>query len=156
MQQLGLKQCKCDIFPTKLLLTHKEDIVDAITDLINSSLEQAQFSENWKYAIIKPLIKKVNGEIVKTNFRPVSNLKHLSKILECAALSQIMKHFEENCLLPDAQSAYRSGYSCQTILIKLAEKILNRMEMKQLSMIIAMDLSAAFDTVNHKILLKTF
>ena len=61
-----------------------------------------------------------------------------------------------NCLLPDAQSAYRSGYSCETILIKLVDKILNGMEMKQLSMIIAMDLSAAFDTVNHKILLKTF
>ena len=45
---------------------------------------------------------------------------------------------------------------CETILIKLADKILNGMEMKQLSMIIAMDLSTAFDTVNHKILLKTF
>ena len=67
-----------------------------------------------------------------------------------------MKHCEDNCLLPDAQSAYRSGYSCETILIKLGDKILNGMEMKQLSIIIAMDLSTAFDTVNHKILLKTF
>ena len=112
--------------------------------------------KNWKYAIIKPLIKKVSGEIAKTNFRPVSNLKHLSKILECAALFQIMKHCEDNCLPPDAQSVYRSGYSCETILTKLVDKILNGMEMKQLSMIIAMDLSAAFDTVNHEILLKTF
>ena len=75
---------------------------------------------------------KVNGEIIKTNFRPVSNLKHLSKILECAALFQIMKHCEDSCLLPDAQSAYRSGYSCETILIKLADKILNGMEIKQI------------------------
>ena len=156
MQHLSLKQCKLDIFPTKLLLSYKEDIVDAITDLINSSSEQAHFPENWKYAIIKPLIKKVNDKIIKTNFRPVSNLKHLSKILECAALFPIVKHCEDNCLLPDAQSAYRSGYSCETILIKLADKILNGMEMKQLSMIIAMDLSTAFDTVKHKILLKTF
>ena len=59
-------------------------------------------------------------------------------------------------LLLDAQLAYRFGYSCETILIKLDDKILNGMEMKQLSMIIAMDLSAAFDTVNHKILLETF
>ena len=156
MQWLSLKQCKLDTSPTKLLLSHKEDIVDAITDLINSSFEQAHFPKNWKYTIIKPLIKKVNGEIVKTNFRPVSNLKHLSKILECAALFQIMKHSEDNCLQPDVQSAYRSGYTCETILIKLADKVLNGMEMKQLSMIIAMDLSTAFDTVNHKILLKTF
>ena len=156
MQCLGLKQFKLDTFPTKLLLSHKEDIVDAITDLINTSFEQAHFPKIWKYATIKPLIKKVNGEIVKTNFRPVSNLKHLSKILECAALFQIMKHCEDNCLLPDAQSAYRSGYSCETILIKLADKIVNGMEMKQLSMIIAIDLSAAFDLFNHKILLKTF
>ena len=69
MKQLGLKQCKLDIIPTKLLLSHKEDIVDAITDLINSSFEQAQFPENWKYAIIKPLIKKVNGEIIKTKLQ---------------------------------------------------------------------------------------
>ena len=47
--------------------------------MINSSFEQAHFPENWKYAIIKLLIKKVNGEIIKTNFRPVLNLKHLSK-----------------------------------------------------------------------------
>ena len=71
MQCLSLKLCKHDTFPTKLLLSHKEDIVDAITDLINSSFEQAYFPEIWKYAIIKPLVKKVNGEIVKTNFRPV-------------------------------------------------------------------------------------
>ena len=156
MQCLGLKWCKLDTFQTKLLLSDKEDIVDAITDLVNSSFEQDHFPKIWKYTIIKPLIKKVNGEIVKTNLRPVSNLKHLSKILECAALFQIMKHCEDNCLLPDAQSAYILGYSCETILIKLADKILNGMEMKQLSMIIAMDLSAAFDAVNHKILLKTF
>ena len=119
-------------------------------------MKKPQFPKNWKYAIIKPLIKKVNGEIVKTKFRPVSNLKHLSKILECAALSQIMKHCVENCLLSDAQSAYTSGYSCETILIKLADKILNGMEMKQLSLFIAMALSTVFDTVNHKILLNTF
>ena len=65
IQWLGLKQCKLDTFPTKLFLSHKEDMVDAITGLINSSFEQAHFPKNWKYAIIKPLIKKVNGEIVK-------------------------------------------------------------------------------------------
>ena len=62
----------------------------------------------------KPQIKNVTKETTDNNYRPVSNLKHLSKILECAALLQIVHHCESNKLLPANQSAYRKGFSCNS------------------------------------------
>ena len=90
------------------------------------------------------------------NYRPVSNLKYFAKVLECTALKQIVEHCENNKLLPKYQSAYRKGFSCETMLIKLADLILNNMESTKITAVIALDLSAAFDTVNHSILLQTF
>ena len=107
-------------------------------------------------ALVKPLIKKTDIGPLDTNYRPVSNLKYFSKVLECAALEQITEYCESNNLLPSHQSAYRKGYSCETMLLKLTDLILNGMENKLISTVIACDLSAAFDTVNHQILLKTF
>ena len=93
---------------------------------------------------------------VNMNYRPVSNLKYFVKVLECTVLKQIVEHCENNKLLPKYQSAYRKGFSCETMLIKLADSILNNMESTKITAVIALDLSAAFDTVNHSILLQTF
>ena len=76
-------------------------------------------------------------------------------MLECAALEQIVEYCEFNKLLPSHQSAYRGGYSSETMLLKLSDSILNGMENKLISTVIACDLSAAFDTVNHRILTET-
>ena len=66
-----------------------------------------------------------------------------------------MDHYECNNLLPRNQSAYRKGYSCETMLVKLADYILNGMECQEISAVVACDLSAAFDTVNISVLLST-
>ena len=105
---------------------------------------------------INIIIKKVPLGPVDMNYRPVSNLKYFAKVLECAALKQIVEHCENNKLLPKYQSAYRKGFSCETMLIKLADSILNNMESMKITAVIALDLSAASDTVNHSILLQTF
>ena len=68
-------------------------------------------------------------------------------------LDQLNQHCENNHLLPEYQSAYRKGFSCETALIKLSNDILWNMEMQQLTQMCFLDLSAAFDTVDHEALL---
>ena len=80
--------------------------------LINESLEKGVFADKWKTAIIKPLLKKVDLELICKNYRPVSNLSFLSKILEKCALLQFDNHCTENNLLLGYQSAYREHLLC--------------------------------------------
>ena len=72
--------------------------------------------------------------------------------VEKAALQQLMAHIETHHLLPGYQSAYRAGFSTETALMNLLDDILSGMERKQITAMVAIDLSAAFDTVNHDLL----
>ena len=110
------------------------------------------FAESWKTSIVKPLLKKVGLDLIFKNYRPVSNLKFLAKLVEKCMLLQVSEHCSLNSLLPLYQSAYRKYYSCETSLLKLADNLLNQMENQRVSVLVVMDLSAAFHTVDHKIL----
>ena len=156
IKKLGLKQCELDTFLVQIVNDLKDIFATKLTSIINCSLREGSFPNTWKTALVKPLIKKVPLGPVDMNYRPVSNLKYFAKVLECAALKQIVEHCENNKLLPKYQSAYRKRFSCETMLIKLADWILNNMESMKITAVIALDLSAAFDTVNHSILLQTF
>ena len=92
-------------------------------------------------------------EQITSNYRPVSNLSFFSKVLEKAALAQFNEHCAKNDFMPDYQSAYRAGYSCETALVKLMSDLLWNMEHQKVTALMAIDLSTAFDTVDHDILL---
>ena len=94
--------------------------------------------------------QKVGLELICMNYRPVSNLSFLSKLLEKCVLLQFNTHCTENNL-PGYQSAYREHFSCETALVKLMDDILCNMEGKELKALVAIDLSAAFDTVDHDV-----
>ena len=83
----------------------------------------------------------------------MSNLSFISKLLEKAALVQLMEHCCCNDLLPDYQSAYREGYSSETAPVKIFNDILWKMEKQKVTALVVIDLSAVFDTVDHDILL---
>ena len=91
--------------------------------------------------------------LILSNFHPVSNLSFLSRVVECAVLKQFNEHCTRNNLIPDYQSAYRPNYSCKTALVKIVNDILWSMENQECTNLMAIYLSAAFDTVNHVILL---
>ena len=118
------------------------------------SLTTSPFPLDWKIAIIRPLLKKAGLELSKKNYRPVSNLCSLSKLVECCMLKQFLKHCDNNCLLPDFQSAYWANYSTETSLVKMANDILWAMEEQHITMMVILDLAVAFDMVDHSILLK--
>ena len=147
------KTCELDHIPTQVLKRILPIILGAITDIVNISLSTGSFACNWKTAIVKPFLKKPGLELEKKNYRPVSNLNFLSKLVEQCMLKQLLQHCEDNHLLPDFQSAYWANYSTETSLVKLVNNILCSMEPKQIMMVVLLDLSTAFDTVDHDILL---
>ena len=128
-------------------------VIPLITKIVNISLEQGEFSENWKVAMVKPLLKKLSLQLTKPNYRPVSNLTFISKIVERAMLLQPCRHCEDFNLQPDYQSAYRPDYTCETAVLKISSDILWTFEHQSIVALVAIDLSAAFDTGDHNILL---
>ena len=116
------------------------------------SIRSFTFPSEWKYSIVKPLLKKKGLEQIEKNYRPVSNLAFLSKVVEKSILTQIIDHFDHEAPLPDFQSAYRANYGCETSLLELHNDILWGMESQEITVLCMMDLSAAFDTVDHDLL----
>ena len=110
------------------------------------------FPTEWKLAFVKPLIKKPGLATTLKNYRPVSNHCFISKISEQAVISQQKEHMEQKCLLPILSSAYRQGHSTKSALLKVHADILHNMEQQMVTLLILIDLSAAFDTVDHQIL----
>ena len=86
------KTCQLDIISTDKLKEVLEGCLSAITHITNSSLDTSSFCEEWKEAIVKPLVKKASGGLVKRNYRPVSNLGFISKVVEKVTLEQFMEH----------------------------------------------------------------
>ena len=88
------------------------------------------------------------------NYRPISNLSFLSKVIEKFVYSQVMQHLLSNDLLGHFQSAYRPNHSCETALMMIHNDIGSMLDAKLNVVLLVFDLSAAFDTVNHNILLE--
>ena len=78
----------------------------------------------WKVAIIRPLLKKLGLTLIHSNYRPVSNLSFLSKVVERGVLDQFRSHCVNHRLIPDYQCAYHANYSCETTLLKIVNDIL--------------------------------
>ena len=105
-----------------------------------------------KDAIISPIIKKqtLDPDILK-KFRPVSNIKIVAKIAENAASSRLIEHFNQNNLNETSQSAYRPYHSTETGLLRVKNDIAMSIFNKNAVFLVMLDLSAAFDTIDHTI-----
>jgi exonuclease III len=146
--------CQSDPLPSFLVKKYVDIVGPVIMKIINLSLTSGEFFSEWKTSIVKPLIKKMGQDLVKTNYRPISNLPFISKLTEKAALAQFLPYTNAHNLLPSYQSAYRKNYSTETAVVKVVSDILMAMEHQKLTAFVSMDLSAAFDTVDHDILLE--
>ena len=112
------------------------------------------FPQKYKLAHVKPLLKKRNlDKDLKPNFRPVSNLSYFSKLLERCVLYQLNQYLDRNKMFSEFQSAYRKLHSCETALTKITDDILRFLDKGKCVFILFLDLSAAFDTIDHAILL---
>ena len=147
------KSCELDPIPTTLLCENLDILLPTITN-INTSLTTGFVSRDLKTAIVKPLLKKpsLDKNLLK-NYRPISNLPFLSKILEKVVLHKLLSHLQENNLSNHFQSAYRAGHSTETNLLRIINDILSALDNDNISVLLLLDLSAAFDTIDHQILL---
>ena len=152
IQNSALKSCPLDPMPSTLV-SKCEDLLPVLTKIVNNSLQSGCFPEIWKEALVFPLLKKPGLDVIFKNFRPVSNLSFVSKLIERAAFNQIHGHLVRNNLYPVAQSAYRRNHSTETALLKVMNDILLNMNKQHVTILVLLDLSAAFDTVDHSILL---
>ena len=151
----GKKSCELDPIPEKILKGCKKTLLPTFTNIINKSLETACMPVQLKEAMLKPKLKKSNLEFEEySNFRPISNLKFLSKIIEKAVASQLMEHLVNNNLEEPLQSAYKRFHSTETALLKVQNDILIAIDNQKCVVLLLLDMSAAFDTVDHEILLE--
>ena len=149
------KQCDLDPLPTWLLKDSIDLLAPYIAHLFNTSLATGCVPDAFKVAYITPLLKKSGLDVDSPeNYRPVSNLSVLSKTLERAVSQQLESYLHSVGLLPQHQSAYRKGHSTETALAKVCADLITSMDNGHHALLALLDLSAAFDTVDHNILLE--
>jgi len=112
------KSCSLDAVPTFLVREFVDVLLPYLTAMVNASLAQGRLPVSQRHAIVTPLLKKTGlNSADMSNFRPVSNLSFMSKVVERAVVSQLTEHLSANDLLPCLQSAYRKSHSTETAII---------------------------------------
>ena len=154
IRKLPAKSCELDPIPTKLLKDCLPTLAPTISQIVNLSIDQACVPMSLKVAHIIPLLKKPSFDPESlSNYRPVSNLPFLFKVLERIVFSRLSQYLIDNNLYDDHQSAYRSNHSVETLLSNVSNFILQEMDVGKITAMVLLDLSSAFDTVDHEILL---
>ena len=146
------KSCLLDPVLTNILKDCLDELLPVLSTTINLQLESGFFPDIWKESVVTPLLKKQGLDLVFKNIRPISNLSFVSKLAERVAADQIQSYLNEHDLFPSLQPAYRRHHSTETALIKVKNDILMNMENQKVTLLVLLDLSAAFDTVDHRIL----
>ena len=152
----GLKNTKStgmDFIDTWVVKLVANEILPALTHIVNISISQAEFPMPWKISKVVPLLKK--GDPLQTkNYRPVALLPIFSKILERAVFLQMVKYLESNHLLNPNHHGCRQGHNTATALLQMYDQWLEEVENGMMVGVMLVDLSAAFDMVDHDILIK--
>jgi hypothetical protein len=148
------KSCSQDPIPTSLLKECVSSLLPVITKIVNLSMAEGVMPAELKKALILPLLKKpgLDTEVLK-HFRPVSNLTYISKVIERVVAQRLTKYLFANNLQEHLQSSYKKFHSTETALLKVQNDILQAIDGKKCILLVLLDLSAAFDTIDHKTLL---
>ena len=129
-------------------------LLSSITKLVNYSLIEGSFPNSFKKAVVTPLIKKASlpKDDLK-NYRPVSGLCFLSKLVEQVVDRQLTSHINNNKLGNPHQSAYKPGHSTEIALLSIKNEFHLSLACGEPTALVLLDLAAAFDTIDHNILL---
>ena len=148
------KSCSLDPLPTVLLKRFITKLSPPITRIINMSLQQGEFPSSLKHGLVTPLLKKdsLDPEELK-NYRPITNLSFLSKTLERVEAMQLNGHLLVNNLHSKMQSAYRPHHSTETALLRVYNDISLALDRHNEVILVLLDLSSAFDTIDHAVLI---
>ena len=146
--------CSLDPLPTKIIKKTSSSHIPALTRLINTSFESGIVSVPLKKALDTPILKKHGLDVnILANYRPVSNLPFTAKVMEKIAVQRISE--TSNGLHEELQSAYKPLHSTETALMRIQHDIANAMDTNQAALLVLLDMSAAFDTIDANILTDT-
>ena len=153
--RLPNKTSPLDFIHTSVLKSCSDVFVPLITRLINLSFQEGCFPDKFKRAQVTPLLKKPGlDEKDPSNYRPISNLNTIGKIIERVCLARLLPHVACTGNFSPMQSAYRKMHSTETALLKILDDLYRIIDSKNAAVLIGLDLSAAFDTVDHRILIE--
>lgn len=148
------KQCQLDPVPTWLVKRASDVLAPDIASVCNASFQQVMFPARCKQAIVRPLLKKRTMDVNDPgSYRPISNLSFLSKIVEKVVDARLTEHVEGHRLLPTVQSAYRPYHSTETAVVSILNDMITTVDKGRIGALMMLDLSAAFDTVDHAVLI---
>ena len=142
-----------DTIPSLALKISSSSISQPLSSIINTSIASSYFPSSWKIASVKPLYKG-GDKSQPSNYRPIAHLPVCSKILERSIKNQLTSHLLNNNLLHPLQSGFRPGHSTETALLYCTDTWYKALDQRQLIAVVFLDISKAFDTVNHPLLLK--
>uniref|UniRef100_A0A8D2J6W7 Reverse transcriptase domain-containing protein n=1 Tax=Varanus komodoensis TaxID=61221 RepID=A0A8D2J6W7_VARKO len=146
--------CLLDPCPSWLLTKAKHGIGSWIPEVINTSLRDGWVPAPLKKAVIRPVLKKVSLDPeMAPNYRPVAKFPFLGKVLERVVAGQLQVLLDETDYLDPFQSGFRPGYGTESALVALYDDLCRERDRGNSSMLVLLDLSAAFNTIDHGILL---
>ncbi|MES9882038.1 MAG: reverse transcriptase family protein, partial [Sedimenticola sp.] len=142
-----------DFIGPRLLKISSAHITNSVTYIVNKSITSSTFPKSWKQAKVNPLYKSGAKDEVN-NYRPISILPTLSKLIEKWIQRHLMEYLNSFNLLHQTQSGFRAGHSTESALIVLIDHFLQAINQGKLVGCILVDFRKAFDLVDHKILLE--
>ena len=141
-------------FDCKLLRLSAEVIGPNLSHILNLSLNSGDIPDDWKLARVTPVYKGRGDINVKLNYRPISVICHIAKLVEKEVQTQFLAYLIEHDFLCLDQSAYRKYHSTQTSLHNTVDEWLQNIDDLLATAVCFLDISKCFDTIDHKILLK--
>ena len=144
------KACGYDKIPAKILRSGTTALCIPLANIINRCIDDAVFPDHCKHAVVSAVYKK-NDCLKKDNYRPVSVLTALSKVFESITCEQLMAFFKH--VMSHEISAYRQMYSTNNVILKCIEEWKSAFDDKMVVGCVAMDLSKAFDSIPHNLLI---
>ena len=149
------KSSAADPLPVSTLKDVADLLTPFLTHLFNCSLADGHFPASFKDSFVTPVLKKSGlDEASPSSYRPISNLSVISKLLERLVARQLVTYLNSACLLPTTQSGFRRGHSTETAITRVLSDLLDAVDRDDTAILVLLDLSAAFDTVDHGILLE--
>src|SRR6218665_3399170 len=149
------KSCELDPLPPFLIKDYLDELLPFLLLLCNTALGDGALPASQKRALVFPSLKR-NGLDADdmANYRPISNLSFLSKIAEKYVSMQLIMYLEENSLLPAQQSGFRKHHFTESLLTRILADMFQAVDKGHVTLLALFDVSAAFDTVDHGILLE--
>ena len=147
------KSCKLDPIPTALLKSNIGVLALVIADIVSVSLGNGKVCQDLKEALLRPLVKGNLDFNLLPSFCPLSDLSYLLKLIEHVVAKQLIRYTETTNQMEPYQSAYHEHFSTETALLRVKSDILEAINKKEIMCLVMLDLSAAFDSLEHSLIL---